>query len=99
MESNHHGLLSEVTGGGVENAPPSGLFVMMLFCNGRRKEGPPGSHRAARRAHPVRAGLTQQGGRRGTLGFAMLSRGASDVPRWDPCIKCPHASLLGRDRD
>ena len=61
MESNHHGLLREVTGR-VENAPYPVLFVIMPFFNGRRGESPPGSHRAARRARPIRASLTQQGG-------------------------------------
>ena len=75
------------------------LFVIMPFFNRRREEGPPGSHRAARRARPVRADLTQQGGRRGALGFATLSRGTPDDAVWDPCIKCPHASLPGHGRN
>ena len=43
MESNHHGLLREVTGR-VENMPCLVLFVIMPFFNGHRGEGPLGSH-------------------------------------------------------
>ena len=98
MESNHHGLFREVTRR-VENAPPSGLVRHHAVLQRAPRRGPTGQPLNCPACQLCLVYLTQQGGRLGALGFAMLSQSAPDVPLWDPCIKCPHASLPGRGRD